>query len=189
MIAYNICDLPIDPSKDFKLGFSVWARKPPKNYLSVYPRTVQEIKKETGSENLSLYALVDDIWPKVVFARSSEEQQEISDGYLKLLGLGFQRVLFVSDFVEETILETFFSGALKLTVSEFWKLLPQSKKRVSKELTFVELLGFFWHVHVLKTAFDKFGITGLLVGIRSEFFYLTSRKLLPPHNLYFVDTK
>jgi len=90
--------------------------------------------------------------------------------------------------MEETALGACLSYATKVTVSEFWKLLPQSKKNTSDNLTLVEMVGFLWHIHVLGIALNEFQLTGLLAGIRSEFFYLTARKLLPPHDVYFINT-
>ena len=187
MIAYSICDLKTDLSEPLIFGFSVWARKSPKEYLSIYPKVVQEIRKKIGVKKILLYALVDDVWPRVVFSRRIEEQQKISKDYRMLLKLGFDKVLFISDFVRENNLITCLNDTQNVTLSEFWKLLPKSKKEVLGDLTFIEILGFLWQVFVLKKAFAKFGMSGLLVGIRSEFFYLTARKLLPSHNLYFVN--
>jgi len=187
MIAYSICNLKTDLSEPLILGFSVWARKSPKEYLSIYPKVVREIRKNIGVKKILLYALVDNVWPRVVFSRKIEEQQEISDDYLTLLKLGFDKVVFVSDFVKEDNLMTCLNDTQDVTLSEFWKLLPKSKKEGLGNLTLVEILGFLWQVFVLRKAFAKFRISGLLAGIRSEFFHLTARKLLPSHNLYFVN--
>ncbi|SRR6056297_1978449 len=189
MIAYNIRGSPFATPNILKFGFSIWARKPPKNYLSIYPKAIQKIRKKEKSNDIFLYALVDDVLPKVVLSRTHEEQQKISEHYINLLpNLGFHEVHLVSNFVKKTALEVCLSYANGITVSEFWKLLPQSKKKFSDNLTLAEAFGFLWHIHVLKAAFDEFQLTGLLAGIRSEFFYLIARKLLPPHDVYFINT-
>ncbi len=189
MIEYSICETPHTPSNVLRLGFSVWARNPPKDYLSIYPKAAEEARKKAGSENVSLSALVDDVWPMVSLSRTYKEQQNISDRFIALLpDLGFDEVHLVSDFVKDVALGAYLPFATRVTVSEFWKLLPQSKKSTLDNLTLNEILGFLWHIHVLETALGKFRLTGLLAGIRSEFFYLTARKLLPPHDVYFVNT-
>jgi len=189
MIAYSIRGSPPNPSKVLRLGFSVWARNPPKDYLSIYPKAAREVRSEAGSDNVLLCAIVDDIWPRVMLSRTHKEQQNISDHYTTLLpDFGFHEVHLASDFMEETALGACLSYATKVTVSEFWKLLPQSKKNTSDNLTLVEMIGFLWHIHVLGIALNEFQLTGLLAGIRSEFFYLTARKLLPPHDVYFINT-
>ncbi len=189
MITYSIYRPLGNSCEILRLGFSVWARNPPKDYLSVYPRAAQEVRNEMESDAIFLCALVDDIWPRVMLSRTRQEQQNISDLYTSLLpDLGFHEVHLASGFMEETALGTYLSYATKITVSEFWKLLPQSKKDISNNLTLVEVVGFLWHIYVLENALNKFKLTGLLAGIRSEFFYLTARKLLPPHNVYFVNT-
>jgi hypothetical protein len=189
MIAYSICESPPSPPKVLRLGFSVWARNLPKDYLSIYPKAAEEVRKRAGSDNVSLCALVDDVWPMVALSRTYKEQQNISDRFIALLpDLGFHEVHLVSDFVKDVALGAYLPYATKVTVSEFWKLLPQSKKTISDNLTLTEIIGFLWHIHVLKIALGKFQLAGLLAGIRSEFFYLTARKLLPPHDVYFVNT-
>lgn len=189
MIAYSICESTPAPPKVLRLGFSVWARNPPKDYLSIYPKAAEVARKRAGSDNVSLCALVDDIWPMVALSRTYKEQQNISDHFIALLpNLGFHEVRFVSDFVKDVVLGAFLPYATRVNMSEFWKLLPQSKKTISDKLTLTEILGFLWHIHVIKIALGEFQLAGLLVGIRSEFFYLTARKLLPPHDVYFVNT-
>lgn len=189
MIAYNICESPLTPPNVLRLGFSVWARNPPKDCLSIYPKAAEEARKIVGSENVSICALVDDVWPMVTLSRTRKEQQNISDRFISLLpDLGFHEVHLVSDFVKDVALGEYLPYATRVTLSEFWKLLPQSKKTISDDLTLTEILGFLWHIHVLEIALGEFRLTGLLVGIRSEFFYLTARKLLPPHDVYFVNT-
>lgn len=189
MIAYSICESPHTPHNVLRLGFSVWARNPPKDYLSIYPKAAEEVKKRVGSENVSLCALIDDVWPMVTLSRTQREQQEISDQFIALLpDLGFHEVHLVSNFMKDIALGTYLPYATKVTLSEFWKLLPQSKKTISDDLTLKEILGFLWHIYVLEIALKEFRLTGLLVGIRSEFFYLIARKLLPPHDVYFVKT-
>lgn len=189
MIAYNICESPLTPHNVLRLGFSVWARNLPKDYLSIYPKAAEEARKIVGSENVSLCALVDDVWPMITLSRTRKEQQNISDRFISLLpDLGFHEVHLVSDFVKDVALGEYLPYATRVTLSEFWKLLPQSKKTISDNLTLAEILGFLWHIHVLEIALGEFRLTGLLVGIRSEFFYLTARKLLPPHDVYFVNT-
>jgi len=188
MIAYSICESLHTPPNVLRLGFSVWARNPPKGYLSIYPKAAEEARKRAESENVSLCALVDDVWPMVALSRTHREQQNISDQFALLPDLGFHEVHLVSDFVKDVALGAYLPHATRVTVSEFWKLLPQSKKTISDNLTLNEILGFLWHIHVLEIALGEFQLTGLLVGIRSEFFYLTARKLLPPHDVYFVNT-
>ncbi len=189
MIAYSLKRSPPIYSDDLKLGFSVWARSRPKDYLTIYPKIAKEIQNETMSSSFSLCALVDDIWPKTILSRTCGEQQDISSSYITLLPkFGFHEVHLVSEFVKENALEVCLSYATKITISEFWKLLPRSKKEDIENLTLVEMFGFLWHIHVLEIAINKFQITGLLAGIRSEFFYLTARKLLPPHDVYFINT-
>lgn len=187
MITYSICESP--PPKVLRLGFSVWARNPPKDYLSTYPKVAEEARKRAGSDNVSLCALVDDVWPMVALSRTHKEQQNISEHFITMLpDLGFHEVHLVSDFVKDVTLGACLQYATRITVSKFWKLLPQSKKTISDNLTLNEILEFLWHIHVLEIALREFQLTGLLVGIRSEFFYLTARKLLPPHDVYFVNT-
>jgi hypothetical protein len=189
MIVYSICESPHTPPNVLRLGFSVWARNHPKGYLSIYPKAAEEARKKAGSENVFLCALVDDVWPMVALSRTPREQQNISDQFIALLpDLGFHEVHLVSDFVKDVALGAYLPNATRVTVSEFWKLLPQSKKNISDNLTLNEILGFLWHIHVLEIALREFRLTGLLAGIRSEFFYLTARKLLPPHDVYFVNT-
>ncbi len=189
MIVYSICKSSCTPPNILRLGFSVWARNPPKDYLSIYPKAAEEARKKAGAENVFLCALVDDVWPMIALSRTRKEQQNISDRFVALLpNLGFHEVHLVSDFVKDTSLGAYLPYATRVTVSEFWKLLPQSKKTISDKLTLNEILGFLWHIHVLGIALEKFRLSGLLVGIRSEFFYLTARKLLPPHDVYFVNT-
>lgn len=189
MIAYRICEPSLTPFNVLRLGFSVWARNFPKDYLSIYPKAAEEIREKAGLKSVFLCALVDDVWPMVTLSRTYKEQQCISDRFTYLLpDLGFHEVHLVSDFMRNVGLGDYLAYATRVTLCEFWKLLPESKKIISDNLTLVEILGFLWHAHVLKVAFDKFQLTGLLAGIRSEFFYLTVRKLLPPHNIYFVNT-
>jgi hypothetical protein len=190
MIAYNIRESPLDNSpKILRLGFSIWAKSLPKNYLSIYPKAAQNIQKETGSDTVLLCALVDDIWPRLILSRTCEEQQNISDCYIALLPtIGFHEVYLASNFMKKNVLEACLSYSTKVTISEFWKLLPQSKKNIPDNLTLVEIIGFLWHINLLGNALEKYQLTGLLAGIRSEFFYLTARKLLPPHDIYFVNT-
>jgi len=189
MIVYSICESPHTPPNVLRLGFSVWARNHSKGYLSIYPKAAEEARKKAGSENVFLCALVDDVWPMVALSRTPREQQNISDQFIALLpDLGFHEVHLVSDFVKDVALGAYLPNATRVTVSEFWKLLPQSKKNISDNLTLNEILGFLWHIHVLEIALREFRLTGLLAGIRSEFFYLTARKLLPPHDVYFVNT-
>ncbi len=189
MIAYNIRGSLLNSSGILRLGFSVWARNLPKDYLSVYPKAAQEVQKEEKSDGVSLCALVDDIWPRVILSRTHEEQRNISDHYTaRLPELGFHEVRFASDFMKETVLGACLTHATRVTISEFWKLLPQNKKNIPDNLTLVEVIGFLWHINVLESALKEFRLTGLLAGIRSEFFYLTARKLLPPHDVYFLNT-
>jgi len=189
MIAYSIREPGFDSSKALRIGFSVWTRSSPKNYLSIYPEAAKEVFKSTTSASLSLCALVDDVWPRVELARTRDEQEAISSCYATLLPeLGFNEIHFVSEFMTETVFDACLSIATKVTLSEFWKLLPQSKKDTLDDLTLAEVIGFLWHVHVLENAISRYKLTGILAGIRSEFFYLASRKLLPAHEVYFVNT-
>lgn len=189
MIAYNIRGSPPVAPDVLHFGFSIWARKPPKNYLSIYPKAAHKIQKERGVNSVFLYALVDDVLPRIVLSRTHEEQQNISNHYINLLpNFGFHEVCLVSNFAEEAALGACLSYANRVTISEFWKLLPQSKKNISDNLTLTEIFGFLWHIHVLEIAFNEFQLTGLLVGVRSEFFYLTVHKLLPQYDLYFINT-
>jgi len=188
MITYSIRESLIT-SRILRLGFSVWANSQPKDYLAIYPKSTKEIGKTEKLEDVLLYAFVDDVWPRVVSSRRPESQKQISDLYVaKLKELGFYEIHLVSGFVDEVVLETFLNYANRITLSEFWKLLPQSKKDTLTDLNMTEVIGFLWHVYVLENAISKFELSGLIAGIRSEFFYLTARKLLPPHNLYFIDT-
>ena len=189
MIVHSICASSYTPPSTLRLGFSVWARNPPKDYLSVYAKAAEEVRKKSGLKNVSLCALVDDVWPMVTLSRTHKEQQSISDQFVALLpDLGFHGVHLVSDFVKDATLGAYLPHATKVTTSEFWKLLPQSKKTLSEKLTLDETLGFLWHVRVLEIALGEFRLTGLLAGVRSEFFYLTARKLLPRHDVHFVKT-
>ena len=188
MITYSIFGLP--PEQNIlRLGFSVWARSKPKDYLSTYPTAIKELENNVYSKNISLYALVDDIWPRIILSRTEKEQKRISNDYKKTLPeLGFSNVILASDFMRENVLEECLGHAKKITISEFWKLLPKSKKADLENLFLSEILGFFWHIEVLKVAFEKFKLNGFLAGIRSEFFYLKAQKFFPPHNIYFINT-
>ena len=189
MITHRICSQATDCSQTLRIGFSVWARSPPKEYLSAYPNAFQEIRGDSNSAHDALLALVDDIWPRMMLSRTPEEQKNVSDQYAHMLPrMGFTEVHLVSEFSDTTALKQCMYLGEKVTLSEFYKLLPQSKKVDFDRLTMVEILGFLWHVNVVQNAIDKYGLTGIIAGIRSEFFYLTARKLLSPHDLYFVET-
>lgn len=186
MIAYDIRGSTAPPEV-MRLGFSVWARNKPKDYLLKYPEAAREIASKAGAGRVLLYALVDDIWPKLSLSRTHEEQREISLCYsAQLPGLGFDEVHLVSSFVEEMSLGGYWHHASKVSVPEFWKVLPQSKRGEADKLDLTEALSFIWHIHVLGAAFREFHLSALLAGIRSEFFYLAARKLLPPHDTYFI---
>jgi hypothetical protein len=191
MIAYSICkSKPATPSsKIARLGFSVWAKNSPKDYLSIYPKAAEEVRKTTQADTVCLCALVDDVWPMISLPRERQEQQEISNQFVTLLpNIGFHETYLVSDFIEDISLENCLPHAERTTWAEFWKLLPQSKKNIPENLTFVEVLEFLWQIYILEIALNKFQLTGFLAGIRSEFFYLAARKLLPPHDVHFVNT-
>ncbi|MDD3998832.1 MAG: hypothetical protein PHR98_01855 [Candidatus Shapirobacteria bacterium] len=189
MITHSICKSLCTPPDVLRLGFSVWARNSPKDYLSIYPKAAEEVQKKIGAKNVFLCALVDDVWPIIALSRTHIEQQNISNQFITLLpNLGFHEVHLVSDFVRDVTLGTYLPYATRVTISEFWKLLPQSKKNILDNLTLNEILGFLWHIHVLQIALREFKLTGLLVGIRSEFFYLTARKLLSSCDVYFINT-
>lgn len=188
MIVYSIRESH-PPDNILRLGFSVWARNYAKNYLSLYPKAAKDAQTISKSDNVYLYSLVDDIWPLVSLQRSQNEQEDITKNFLVQLQIfGFDEIHLVSKIVEKTSPGNFLPLASKFTISEFGKILPQSKKVEFEKLNLSEILGFLWHIYVLNIAFKKFQLNGLLVGIRSEFFYLASRKLLPPHDVYFVKT-
>lgn len=186
MLTYSIIRSPSFP-KILNIGFSVWANKEPKDYLIVYPKATQEIKEITKSDTIVLHAIVDDVWPSIISARSYEEQRYISNLYItKLKEFGFDKVYLVSDFVKDFTLGAYLPYSNGVTVPEFWKLLPKSKK--DTQPTLAEIIEFVWQVYVLGRAIDDFNLSGLLAGIRSEFFYLSAHKLLPPHDVYFSKT-
>jgi hypothetical protein len=189
MIEYGIRGSSTNFSESLRFGFSIWARNQPKDYLSVYPKALQEIGSELGSKNVSLCALVDDVLPRITLSRTLNEQKEVSDSFLsKLPSLGFHEVYLVSNFVEESNVVDCLSYASRVTVAEFWKLLPKSKKEIQENVSLSEITSFLWHIYVLDMALKKYQLTGFIAGIRSEYFYLSARKLLPPHDTYFVNT-
>jgi hypothetical protein len=107
----------------------------------------------------------------ITLLRTYEEQKNISDQFIALLpDLGFYEVHLVSDFVKDVALGLYLFHATRVSVSEFLKLLPKSKREILDTLTLTEILGFLWHIHVLETGLSEFQLTGLLAGIRSEFF-------------------
>lgn len=189
MIAYSIGNHRSYSGQELRLGFSVWAMGPPKDYLAIYPKAAEEIKKRGAATSHRLYALIDDVWPGVVDPRTAAEQNVLSEQYrIKLVALGFSDTVLVSQFTNQKQLQTIMQYATKITVSEFRKLLPESKKVKIDSLDLGELIGFFWHVAVLEVAISRFQLTGLLAGIRSEYFYLTARKLLQAHVVHFIKT-
>ena len=189
MITYNIRKISNNSCDNLRLGFNIWAKNSPKDYLRIYPESINEIKQITGSKSAIIYALVDDVWPMHMFSRTNKEQEEISSKYISsLLTTGFHDVRLVSDLISNTCLGEYLFYANRITISEFYKLLPQSKKINLDKLTLIEVIEFFWHTHLLEIFFKKLKLTGFLAGIRSELFYLMARKILPPHDVYFVNT-
>ncbi len=170
------------------LGFSVWARTAPKDYLASYPEAVKTVATSFGLASIGLIALVDDVLPRILEKRTTEEQREISKQYLaELPKLGFNEVHLVSAFVPEDDMWGYFQFSTRFTGMQFSKLLPESKGTQS-ELYLSEIAGFLWHLYVLDNAIAKFHLTGFLAGIRSEYFYLAARQALETHDVYFLET-
>lgn len=170
------------------LGFSVWARNDPKDYLASYPVAAKVIATSHHLKSVGLVALVDDVLPRILEGRTVDQQQEISNLYLaKLPKIGFDQVHLVSAFVPEGHLWGYLRFSTKFTSSQFSKLLPESKRKQG-ELDLFEVAGFLWHLYVLDVALGKFKLTGFLAGIRSEYFYLAARQALKSHSVYFLGT-
>jgi hypothetical protein len=172
-----------------RLGFSVWARGAPKQYLSEYG---SKLKKAISSADgyITTVALVDDVLPRVILNRPMEVQQELNEMYLTQLPLlGFDEVHLVSTFLGPCGLWDILKHGLCCSTSEFQKLLPQSKKGDPNSLTLDELSAFLWHVRVIEVALEIFNLSGFVAGIRSEFFYLTCRRLTKPFSVYFLGNE
>lgn len=172
-----------------RLGFSVWARGAPKSYLRAYGSEAKEVISGADG-HVTTIALVDDILPRVTLNRTDAAQQEFSDMYLtQLPALGFDEVHLVSKFLGSCDFWDILKHGLGCSTSEFHKLLPQSKKGDLDGLTLDELSAFLWHVRVVEVALDLFDLTGFVAGIRSEFFYLTCRRLTKPFSIYFLGNE
>lgn len=173
---------------DQLLGFSVWAKTAPKDYLASYPEAAKAIAKSSSLASVGLIALVDDVLPRIMEKRTSEEQGEISKLYIAHLPkLGFDQVHLVSTFVSEDNPWDYFRFSTRFTGMQFAKLLPESKG-MQEGLNLSEVVGFLWHLYVLDNAMAKFKLTGFLAGIRSEYFYLAARQVLESHDVYFLQT-
>ncbi len=173
---------------DQRLGFSVWARGSPKSYLSEYPELAKALAVNQKFESLKIVALIDDVLPMITLGRNLIEQEKVSKEYTdKMPTFGFDSVHLVSDFVSHDLLWEYLKFATGFTGTEFMKLLPKSKQEQG-ELGLSEIVSFLWHIHVMEIAIDRFQLTGFLAGIRSQFFYLAARKVLTPHDVYFLGT-
>lgn len=171
-----------------KLGFSIWAKSEPKDYLVSYPEVARQLSKGDEKNGVELYALVDDVWPALTLSRTPEEQARYSSMYLeKLPELGFDHVYLVSDFACQNTLLEYLKYSNKVNMSQFIKLLPQHKKGQG-DLGLDEVLGFLWHLYVLDLSIQKFDLSGFIAGIRSEYFYLAARQVLPSHDVFFLKT-
>ncbi|MDB5265597.1 MAG: hypothetical protein JWM39_310 [Parcubacteria group bacterium] len=186
MITSSIYTVPIVPLQ--RLGFSVWARGAPKPYLATYPQAAKSLIGENAITEVKVVGLVDDIWPLILYSRTDEEQSQISQEYLtNLPQLQFDEVYLVSTFVDVSEYWEYLQYSLKFSTSQFLKLLPKSKGTID-DLRSSEIIGFLWHLHVIRVAMEKFGLNGFLAGIRSEYFYLAARQALPPFSVFFLST-
>jgi hypothetical protein len=171
-----------------RLGFSVWAKNNPKDYLVEYPQAAATLRTSGKFKSVALTAIVDDILPRVILGRSLDEQATISAEYLKLLpNIGFDVVHLVSEFVPENFFWGYLKFAPRFSGSQFMKLLPEGKHLENKS-SFSEVVSFLWHLYVLEAAVDHFALTGFLAGIRSEYFYLAVRQVIPKIDVYFLGT-
>lgn len=171
---------------DQKLGFSVWARSGPKSYLAEYPKIAKGLVSDGKFKSVKLVAFIDDVLPMITLGRTINEQRGVSKMYLDQMSiLGFDSVHLVSDFVSMGQPWEYMKFASAFTSSEFAKLVPKSKGEKS-DLTLSEVVGFLWHLRVMESAMRNFQVTGFLAGIRSQFFYLAARQVLPSHNVYFL---
>ncbi len=171
-----------------RLGFSVWARSEPKSYLCEYGERAKNLLR-SESRAISMIALVDDVLPQLTLGRSREQQREYNEKFLTMLPtLGFDDVHLISDFLDQNDFWSILKNGMGCSTSEFYKLLPQSKKGDIDNLKLDEVISFLWHVRVIEVSMELFDLSGFVAGIRSEYFYLTCRHLLKPFSVYFLAT-
>lgn len=190
MVIYSIHDKTRETGQVLRIGFSVWAKKPPGDYLVNYIHALDEIKKETSCKNMHLYGVVDDVLPQLIFRRTVDEQQFISQQYVKCMKeIGFTDVYLSSDIMHSTSIIDLIVSAKKVTIAEFLKMLPRHKRNQLEKQTMVQALSFLWQAELLRNILIQKKLSGFITGIKSEFFYLMIRKLLPPHSTFFVERK
>jgi hypothetical protein len=157
-----------------RIGFSIWARTPPKPYLEAYPALAREM------EGTELIALVDDILPMLVAGNTTEVQAFLRDAFRRELpAIGFAETHFVSAFLSMEGLWEILRHGQRFNLKEFEKILPKSKKDASHPLSMREILSFLWHLRVMERSVEAFGIDTFIGGMRSEYFYLSVHKALP----------
>ncbi len=165
-------------------------KKPPGDYLINYIHALDEIKEETSCEKMHLYGIVDDVLPQFIFRRTVDEQQFISRQYVNhMKDIGFTDVYLSSDIMHNMPIIDLIESAKQVTIAEFFKMLPRHKRNQLEKQTMVQVLSFLWQAELLRNILTQKKLSGFITGIKSEFFYLMLRKLLPPHSTFFIERK
>ena len=168
-----------------RLLFCVWARSEPKKELSVYPFCAKKIQ-----ESLRIVAVVDDILPALKFERSTEVQSSITRLYLERLPeMGFDEVYCLSDIHFCLSVSELLTNLSLFTSFEMERVITKTRRINDTDYSIAELFEFSWNLGVLKKNIKQFNCQGTISGIKTKFFYLAARKLIPDLSMHFVGRK
>lgn len=165
------------------LGFNIWTKNMPQPYLGLYVDSAQKRQQP-------LVAIVDDVLPAVLFARTSQQNIEYNEAYSsRMLAMGFSEVSFVSDMLPDRgkDLEYLYSMSSRLSLPAFMELLPENKSSILDDLTLTETIDTCWQILVLEAGIAYHGITRYLTGKRSSALFHRAKKIIDGFEFDIID--
>lgn len=153
-------------------AFAVWARKEPKNPFQAFIA----LSRVISSEPLTVF--VDDLCSQLVMKRSRIEQIKINELYSNYFNDSGCVVYFSSELYgnifDAEIFPLFLESGRRVSVNEFKRCLPESKRRALNNLTLDEILHLLLELSLLEKVAKKCNL--LLVGHFSQAIIVCHRK-------------
>lgn len=168
---------------DEVLGFNIWTKNMPQPYLEMYAEVAQ-------ARQLPIVAVVDDVLPAVLFNRSAEQSADYNEAYgNSMLGMGFQRVEFVSKILPERSadLSRLYSVSTRVSLPSFLALLPERKRLAGETLKLSEVVDTCWQINVLESGMTCAGVTRYLTGKRSTALFRYAKKVIDDFEFDIID--
>lgn len=187
MLEYCIRSATANFRLSANVGFSTWARKPPGEYLRLYPIMMKKVFEDEPNVRLKMLGIVDDVLPRLILSRSEYDQSLINDQFSEAMNrMGYDRVCFVTKDMDRIQIAHLNRLLSRFTFADFNSVLPEVKLREDVGVCLSDLFEFVWHVRVLQLFLEDGRVDAFATGIRTERFYLTARKALPDHSLFFA---